>query len=54
MGPTVPNILKNVGSMENKGLELGLNTQNKQIYHKQQTFKFVLTLSKIQWFIYDF
>ena len=28
MGPTVPNILKNVGSMENKGLELGLNTQN--------------------------
>lgn len=28
MGPIVPNILKNVGSMENKGLELGLNTQN--------------------------
>lgn len=28
MGPTIPNILKNVGSMQNKGVEFGLNTQN--------------------------
>ncbi|SFD39608.1 hypothetical protein SAMN05216297_107241 [Flavobacterium phragmitis] len=31
-----------------------LNSTNESDYHKEQTFKFVLTLSKIQWFIYDF